>query len=97
MHDIDANNLMKIYDTVPRNDEMFALQRSQIKLDQENLGLWPCTKSVDFKFKVLNFSVQYKTSIFVWYQDKCMHVHCFLFSLLPNVLDYILGGFHREQ
>lgn len=39
MHDIDANNLMKIYDTVPRNDEMFALQRSQIKLDQENLGL----------------------------------------------------------
>ncbi|XP_061192017.1 tyrosine-protein kinase SYK-like [Saccostrea echinata] len=38
MHDIDANNLMKIYDTVPRNEEMFSLRRSQIKLDQENLG-----------------------------------------------------------
>lgn len=38
MHGIDANNLMKIYDTVPRNDEMFSLERRQIKLDQENLG-----------------------------------------------------------
>lgn len=38
MHGIDANNLMKIYDTVPRNEEMFSLERRQIKLDQENLG-----------------------------------------------------------
>ena len=38
MNGINTTELEKIYDTVPRTEETFSLQRSQITLDDENLG-----------------------------------------------------------